>query len=61
MISLPVVFSISDRGMGIRHDLLKKVYDYGFTTSGNGDEDERVGRGLFGQIIETRAAGAMHG
>jgi len=56
------ILRISDRGFGIRHDLMRKVWDYGFTTSGgNGDEDERVSRGLFGQIMETRSAGAMHG
>ncbi|CAD5121075.1 DgyrCDS9613 [Dimorphilus gyrociliatus] len=54
------IIRISDRGGGIRHDHLEKIWDYGFTTSGQ-TEDDRVSRGLFGQFIESRAAGAMHG
>jgi [3-methyl-2-oxobutanoate dehydrogenase (acetyl-transferring)] kinase len=55
------VIRISDRGAGIRHDLVPKIWDYGFTTSGNGIEDKKIDRGLFGQMMESRAAGAMHG
>lgn len=54
------IIRISDRGCGIRHDLVNKIWDYGFTTSGK-TGDDRVDRGLFGQMMETRAAGAMHG
>lgn len=55
------IIRFSDRGSGIRHDRIKKVWDYGFTTSRNGEEDERISRGLFGQIMETQAGGEMHG
>ena len=51
---------ISDRGGGIRNDLVKKIWDYGFTTSGETD-DSRVSGGLFGQVMENRNVGSMHG
>lgn len=55
-----VVGRISDRGGGIRSDLVKKVWNYGFTTSGETD-DSRVSGGLFGHVMENRSVGLMHG
>ena len=52
---------ISDRGGGMPHNQMSQVFDYGFTTSGREKEDSRVNRGLFGVVIENRAAGTMHG
>lgn len=54
------VIRISDRGGGIRSDLVKKVWNYGFTTSGETD-DSRVSGGLFGHVMENRSVGLMHG
>jgi [3-methyl-2-oxobutanoate dehydrogenase (acetyl-transferring)] kinase len=54
------IVRISDRGGGIKHSKLKKVWDYGYTTSGE-NEDARLDRGMFGHFMEDRAAGAMHG
>ena len=58
---LKTSFRISDRGGGIPHKQMNKVFDYGFTTSGKEKEDSRMNRGLFGVVIENRAAGTMHG
>lgn len=55
------IIRISDRGGGIPHNQMSQVFDYGFTTSGKEKEDSRVNRGLFGVVIENRAAGTMHG
>ena len=54
---------ISDRGGGIDHDIYEHIWDYGFTTSGNtnGQEQPITNGGMFGEIMEFRAAGAMHG
>ncbi|CAH1801471.1 unnamed protein product [Owenia fusiformis] len=54
------VIRISDRGNGIPHNIVRKVWDYHFTTAGQSD-NHQVDGGLFGNIMENRAAGAMHG
>lgn len=51
---------ISDRGGGIPHETLRHVFDYGYTTAGT-STDDRVDRGLFGQIVESRDTSHMHG
>jgi len=54
------IIRITDRGGGIPHDDLTRIWDYGFTTGG-ADEESKLDRGLFGQFMENRSAGAMHG
>lgn len=54
------IIRISDRGGGIPHSHMNKIWDYGFTTSGQ-EEDERVSRGLLGHVMENRSTGTMHG
>lgn len=58
------VFRISDRGGGIRHDILDKIFDYHFTTNGE-EVDERLDGSLFAPLMnpihEGPAAGPMHG
>ena len=54
------IIRISDRGGGIKHHDMKRMWDYGFTTSGE-NQDERLDRGLLSEFIEDRSAGAMHG
>ncbi|XP_064651709.1 branched-chain alpha-ketoacid dehydrogenase kinase-like [Lineus longissimus] len=54
------VIRISDRGNGIPHDIVNKVWEYHFTTAGQ-NEDSRVNRGLFGEIVEDRHTSQMHG
>ena len=49
---------ISDRGGGIPHTDFEKIFDYHFTTSG---QNEETNRGMFGDIVENRSAGPMHG
>ncbi|BFZ18617.1 hypothetical protein BsWGS_21656 [Bradybaena similaris] len=58
------VFRISDRGGGIPAKIIHQVFDYNFTTSGS-LLDDRVDRGIFGQMMDTDntgpAPGKMHG
>jgi len=54
------IVRISDRGGGIKHSKVNKVWDYGYTTSGE-SADARLDRGMFGHFVENRSAGAMHG
>lgn len=54
------VIRISDRGGGIRHDILKRVWEYGFTSAGNNDEGA-VNEGFFDALIEGPTAAAMFG
>ncbi|XP_077995486.1 branched-chain alpha-ketoacid dehydrogenase kinase-like [Glandiceps talaboti] len=58
------VIRISDRGGGIPHQNVGKVFQYHFTTSGS-CTDERVTRGLFGEIMNADqqgpGGGPMHG
>ena len=57
-----VVVRICDRGGGIPHANMARVWDYGFTTSGEDREtDNMMDGGLFATFTENRAAGAMHG
>lgn len=53
-------FRISDRGGGIRHDILKRVWEYGFTSAGYND-DSAESEGLFDALIEGPSASAMFG
>ena len=53
-------YRISDRGGGIPHENMPKIFHYGYTT-GDGAEAHDDNRGLFGQFVESRAAGTMHG
>ncbi|GAB1604579.1 3-methyl-2-oxobutanoate dehydrogenase [lipoamide] kinase, mitochondrial-like [Argonauta hians] len=58
------VIRVSDRGGGILHSIVKKVFEYSFTTSG-AITDDRVDGGLFGSITQSDytgpAPGSMHG
>ncbi|XP_074642435.1 branched-chain alpha-ketoacid dehydrogenase kinase-like isoform X2 [Tubulanus polymorphus] len=54
------VIKISDRGGGIPHNIVQRVFEYHFTTSGQTDNQNHDG-GLFGEIMENRSAGPMHG
>lgn len=59
------IIRISDRGGGIPHHIVKKIWDYNFTTAGT-MQDNRVDRGLFGDIVDPRNSGGvtssrMHG
>lgn len=55
-------YRISDRGGGIRHDLVKKVWDYGFTSAAVNVVEDRDDRpGLFGAMCEDRGSGKMFG
>lgn len=51
---------LSDRGGGIRHHQMARIWEYGFTTSGE-KHDPALDRGMFGELVEDRSAGAMHG
>lgn len=53
------IIKISDRGGGIRHELLQKVWDYGFTSAMY--EEPTENEGLFDAIIEGPEASAMFG
>ena len=61
------IIRISDRGCGIRHDLVDLVTQYHFTTANRGQysaaEDSGFDRGLFGNIMadSTTRASPMHG
>lgn len=44
------IIRISDKGGGIPHNICKKIWDYNFTTAGT-IQDDRVDRGLFGEIV----------
>jgi len=54
------VLRITDRGGGIAHDDMDRIWEYGYTTGG-ADEETKLDRGIFGQFMENRSAGAMHG
>jgi len=60
MYILFVVFRISDRGGGIRHDFLKRVWEYGYTSAAY-DDDSTENEGLFDALIEGPSAAAMFG
>lgn len=53
------MFRISDRGGGIRHELLQKVWEYGFTSAGY--EENTESEGIFDAIMEGPGASAMFG
>jgi len=59
------VIRISDRGGGIRHDLLQKVWNYGFSSNSKEDvEPSGVGLndgGIFGAMMNNRSFGTMFG
>jgi len=63
------IIKISDRGGGVRHDIVDKIWQYGFTSSGYSevtnktfvDFDHRSNGGLFDVIMENRSTGKMHG
>ncbi|ELT93703.1 hypothetical protein CAPTEDRAFT_160347 [Capitella teleta] len=55
------VIRISDRGGGIRHDLLNRVWQYGFTGPQQHTQVEETNRGIFSEIMENRSAGALYG
>lgn len=52
-------FRISDRGGGIRHELLQKVWEYGFTSAGY--EENMESDGIFDAIMEGPEASSMFG
>ncbi|XP_050411184.1 3-methyl-2-oxobutanoate dehydrogenase [lipoamide] kinase, mitochondrial [Patella vulgata] len=54
------VIRISDRGGGIPHSYVNKVWDYNFTTSGS-LSDDRIDGGLFGQVMNASNSGPMPG
>ena len=54
------LFRVSDRGGGIPVDLIQKVFDYSFTTSGT-LTDDRVSGGLFGTITQSDFTGPAPG
>lgn len=53
------IIKISDRGGGIRHELLQKVWEYGFTSAGY--EENIESEGIFDAIMEGPGASAMFG
>lgn len=55
------VSRISDRGGGISHARINRVWQYGFTTSDKDAPSNNADGGIFGQFTENRATGAMHG
>ncbi|XP_002736817.1 branched-chain alpha-ketoacid dehydrogenase kinase-like [Saccoglossus kowalevskii] len=58
------IIRISDRGGGIPHPDVHKVFQYHYTTSGRVDDD-RVSRGIFGEMMNSDqqgpGGGPMHG
>lgn len=54
------VIRVSDRGGGIPVDLVQKVFDYSFTTSGT-LTDDRVSGGLFGTMTQSDFTGPAPG
>ena len=60
MLLLYFIARISDRGGGISHGQVKKIFEYGYTTSGQ-NVDERLDHGIFGELMQNRAEGPMHG
>ncbi|XP_045171800.1 3-methyl-2-oxobutanoate dehydrogenase [lipoamide] kinase, mitochondrial-like isoform X2 [Mercenaria mercenaria] len=59
------IIRVSDRGGGIPHQIVNKIWDYNFTTAGT-MQDNRVDRGLLGEFVDPRSSGGvtssrMHG
>ncbi|KAL4224330.1 hypothetical protein ACF0H5_017785 [Mactra antiquata] len=59
------IIRISDRGGGVPHSIVKKVWDYNFSTAGT-IPDSRIDRGLLGDFVDPRDSGGatptrMHG
>lgn len=59
------VVRVSDRGGGIPHKIINRVWNYNFTTSGT-STDDRVNGGLFGEVMSPShmsgaTPGRMHG
>ncbi|GAB6024199.1 hypothetical protein CHUAL_008900 [Chamberlinius hualienensis] len=58
------IVRISDRGGGIPHHILERIFEYNFTTAGT-STDHRIDGGLFGSIMnpvnDGPAAAPMHG
>lgn len=57
---------ISDRGGGVPHHIIKKIWDYNFTTEGVTQDSNNANRGLFAEFVDPRSAGGaipsrMHG
>ena len=50
---------VSDRGGGVPHENVSKVFHYGFTTSN--EHDDSCNRGLFGHFVQSRATSTMNG
>jgi len=61
------IIRISDRGGGIRHDLLAKVWNYGFSSSSKEDIEPNTNGaaandgGIFGAMMSNRSFGSMFG
>lgn len=58
------VIRISDRGGGIRHDLLSKVWNYGFSSSGkeeNGAQPPGKDTQMFEVMMDNKSFGSMFG
>lgn len=58
------IYRISDRGGGVPHDLVEKIWRYNFTTSGT-YQDENENQGLFTEVMNppqtSPVPGKMHG
>lgn len=55
------IIRISDMGGGVQHDIVKKIWKYGFTTSEMDQQSEQKDYLLFQELTENRSAGRFHG
>lgn len=52
---------VSDLGGGVPHDIVKKIWKYGFTTGEMDQQSEQKDQLLFQELTENRSGGRFQG